>query len=191
MPEIKHTGLRRIVGRTLRAYGGLKTEHTVTRAVVSDYLLEKLLFKDPNLPPGKLGQAKRLAEHSARLSEAISFAQTKQQIPAKNATKILQITMNEMPKYLERNEEKLGKEGTAQFAAIQKKLMDKLIKVENLPEEQAVELSLPFLKIANMVHLDTMRSLLGEKKFMAYARAMVRAMKTVMERKKKPNTQKG
>ncbi|MDP2974439.1 MAG: hypothetical protein Q8N60_05280, partial [Candidatus Diapherotrites archaeon] len=68
--------------RTLRVYGGLPTEPAMARAVTSDYLLERLLRKDP---PGKLGQAKRLAGHSALISDAFFSAQAKQQIPAKNA----------------------------------------------------------------------------------------------------------
>jgi len=186
-PKPKSTGKRRVwlgrtMKRTLQAYGGLSTEPAMTRAVASDYLLEKLLRKDP---PGNLGQAKRLAEHSALISDAFFSAEKKQQIPAQSARKILQKTLNETPKYLERNKEKLSKEETEKFAAVQKKLMDKLIKVEDLPTEQPVELSLPFLKIANRVNLDTMRSILGEKKFTVYTRAMMRAMKTVMKRKKK------
>lgn len=196
MAKPKSTGprfilLSRAVKRTLLRYGGHPSEHLFVTPVISDYLLEKLLLKDPNLPPGKLGQAKRLAEHNTVLGEAISFAEKKWPISTANARKIIQITLNEMPKYLERNKDKLSEEQVAGLGSMQQKLTEELKKAEELPTDRLARLPIDFLKIANAVHLDELRNLLGEKKFRVYAKALDRVMKLVRERKKKPNTQKG
>ncbi len=190
MQKPKRTGKRRAwlsrtVGKTLRKYGGFESEPTVVRNVVSDYLLEKLMFKDKNLASARLRQAKMLAGRIAAVEEAIALTRKKQPVLAKNARKIIQRALNEMPAYKKRTKEKLSEKQLAELKAFEQRLVEKLRQIEDLPDEQLATLSPGLLETVNKIHLDELKHLLGEKNFKLYANAMGRARERIRKRKKK------
>jgi len=176
MKKPKKAVLSSHVRKTLAEHGGKQLEHRHVLIEVSSTLIEKL-----RIPEETKLEAKKLAVHNARLHEAAAVVSFGSAVSIKDARKIIEITLEEIPGFAQRNKE-MGNAQKRQLRELEATLKQDIEMLKGVPDEKPTTLSLAFLEDAETIHFDRLKALLGEKNFRLFNNAMRRTMKVLRQR---------